>query len=177
MKILVTGGTVFVSRYIAQYYVNRGYEVYVLNRNTREQVIGAKLIQADRHKLGSILHKFNFDVIIDTAYTAEDVEFLLNGLTSYGEYILISSSAVYPEYGIQPFKESEKVGVNKYWGKYGTDKISAENALLSRNPNAYILRPPYLYGQMNNLYREAFVFDCALQNRCFYLPKDSKMKL
>lgn len=30
-KILVTGGTVFVSRYIAEYYVAAGYEVYVLN--------------------------------------------------------------------------------------------------------------------------------------------------
>ena len=30
---------------------------------------------------------------------------------------------------------------------------------------------------MNNLYREAFVFDCAEQNRTFYIPKDGKMKL
>lgn len=32
-KILVTGGTVFVSKYIAEYYVKSGNEVYVLNRN------------------------------------------------------------------------------------------------------------------------------------------------
>ena len=30
-KILVTGGTVFVSRYIAEYYVTKGYDVYVLS--------------------------------------------------------------------------------------------------------------------------------------------------
>ncbi len=36
-KVLVTGGMVFVSRYIAEYYVRQGWEVYVLNRNTREQ--------------------------------------------------------------------------------------------------------------------------------------------
>lgn len=64
-----------------------------------------------------------------------------------------------------------------YWGKYGTDKIEAEEALLERNPNAYILRPPYLYGPMNNVYREAFVFDCALAGRTFYLPKAGEMKL
>lgn len=52
-----------------------------------------------------------------------------------------------------------------------------ENALLKKNPNAYVLRPPYLYGPMNNVYREAFVFDCALQDRCFYLPKDGEMQL
>ena len=28
-KILVTGGTTFVSKYAAEYFVNMGYEVYV----------------------------------------------------------------------------------------------------------------------------------------------------
>ena len=43
-KILVTGGTVFVSRYIAEYYVTKGYDVYVLNRNTKEQSKGVILV-------------------------------------------------------------------------------------------------------------------------------------
>ncbi len=176
-KILVTGGTVFVSRYIAEYYVEKGYDVYVLNRNSKEQSKGVKLIQADRHDLGEVLRNYCFDIVIDTAYSAEDVEKLLDALGDYKDYILISSSAVYPEYALQPFKEETSLGVNKYWGKYGTDKIEAEAALLKRNPNAYILRPPYLYGQMNNVYREAFVFDCALSDRKFYLPKDGEMKL
>jgi hypothetical protein len=67
-------------------------------------------------------------------------------------------------------------GVNKYWGKYGTDKIEDEETLLKKNPNAYILSLSYLYGPMNIVYREAFVFDCALANRKFYLPKDGQMK-
>lgn len=54
-KILVTGGTVFVSRFIAEYYVAKGDEVYVLNRNTRPQSAGVKLIQADRHAIGDAL--------------------------------------------------------------------------------------------------------------------------
>lgn len=37
-KILITGGTTFVSKYAAEYFVNAGYEVYVLNRNTKPQV-------------------------------------------------------------------------------------------------------------------------------------------
>lgn len=176
-KVLVTGGTVFVSRYIAEYYVRQGFEVYVINRNTREQSSGVKLIQADRHDLGNALYDIHFDVVIDTAYNAIDVNMLLDGLRSFDEYILISSSAVYPEKAIQPFSENVNLGVNKYWGKYGTDKIEAEKTLISRNPNAYILRPPYLYGRLNNVYREAFVFDCALADRKFYLPKDGSMKL
>ena len=48
MKILVTGGTVFVSRYIAEYFAARGNEVYVLNRNTKPQSAGVNLIACDR---------------------------------------------------------------------------------------------------------------------------------
>lgn len=45
-KILVTGGTIFVSRFIAEYFVANNYEVYVLNRNTKEQSKGVNLIQS-----------------------------------------------------------------------------------------------------------------------------------
>ncbi len=67
-----------------------------------------------------------FDTVIDTAYTGDDVELLLNALGDYENYILISSSAVYPEYAPQPFEEYAHLSINKYWGKYGTDKIDAE---------------------------------------------------
>lgn len=176
-KILVTGGTVFVSRFIAEYYVAKGDEVYVLNRNTRPQSAGVKLIQADRHAIGNSLQGLHFDLVIDTAYTREDVEDLLNALESYKDYVLISSSAVYPEYAPAPFTEEIQLAENVHWGAYGTNKIAAEAALMQRNPKAYILRPPYLYGPMNNVYREAFVFDCALENRKFYLPQEGGMKL
>ena len=177
-NVLVTGGTVFVSRFVAEYYVAKGYCVYVLNRNTRVQSEGVILIQADRHNLGEILRNYHFDIVFDvTAYTANDVNRLLDAIGSYDEYVLISSSSVYPEYGSQPFTEDAQLGDNKFWGKYGTNKIGAEQALIQRNPYAYILRPPYLYGQMNNVYREAFVFECALKGRKFYIPKDGSMKL
>ncbi len=177
-KALITGGTVFVSRYAAEYYVKKGYEVYVLNRNSRVQPEGVTLIEADRHNPGNQLRDDPLDVAFDiTAYHAEDVDCLLDALGSYEDYILISSSAVYPEYGPQPFCENTQLGENKFWGKYGTGKIEAEQALIRRNPDAYILRPPYLYGPMNNVYREAFVFECARKNRPFYLPQEGQMQL
>lgn len=177
-RALVTGGTVFVSRYVAEYYVKKGYDVYVLNRNSRIQPQGVTLIEADRHHLGDLLRDYHFDVIFDiTAYQAEDINSLLDALGSFEDYIMISSSAVYPEYAPQPFCEDTKSGENKFWGGYGTGKIEAETALTGRNPDAYILRPPYLYGPMNNVYREAFVFECALKDRPFYLPGDGRMRL
>ncbi len=177
-KVLVTGGTTFVSRYVAEYYVKKGYKVYVLNRNTKPQSAGVILIEADRKNLGNILKKYTFDVVFDiTAYNENDVNLLLNALGNFNNYIMISSSAVYPESANQPFTEETITGENKIWGKYGTDKIEAEKALLNRVPNAYILRPPYLYGPMNNVYREAFVFECALKERKFYIPQNGEMNL
>ena len=170
-NMLVTGGTVFVSRCMAAYFVRRGWRVHVLNRGTREQPDGVQLIRADRHQLGDALKAYHFDAVIDvTAYDAQDVNDLLDALGSYDDYILISSSAVYPETEMQPFREDARVGENAFWGRYGTHKIAAEEALRARKSGAYILRPPYLY-------REAFVFDCALADRPFYLPGEGRMKL
>jgi len=176
-KLLVTGGTVFVSRFVAEYFKAQ-YDVFVLNRNTKPQVEGVTLIEADRHDLRGILKRYHFDAVIDVcAYNGEDISDLLDGLNPVEDFIMISSSAVYPETNVQPFCEDQPVGANAIWGKYGTDKIEAEKCLSARMPNAYILRPPYLYGPMQNLYREPFIFDCAMQHRAFYLPKDGRMKL
>ncbi len=178
MKILVTGGTVFVSRYTAEYFVQKGHEVYVLNRNSRSQSMGVHLIEADRHELGDKLKNIRFDLVIDvTSYNKEDVVDLLNALGDFDQYIMISSSAVYPETLPQPFKEDMETGFNIHWEAYGTNKIDAEEYLLENLPKAYIIRPPYLYGKMNNLYREAFVFECAEKDMPFYMPKDGLLKL
>ncbi len=177
-KILVTGGTVFVSKYVAEYYAKKGDEVYVLNRNHHKQVDGVHLIEGDRNALGDLLKGSEFDAVLDVnAYTEQDVVQLLDSGITFRDYILISSSAVYPEYGTQPFTEDGVLAENKFWGAYGTDKIAAEKALFARVPQAYVLRPPYLYGPYNNVYREAFVFDCAMADRTFYLPKKGELTL
>ena len=62
MKVLITGGTVFASRYTAEYFVKKDHEVYVLNRNSRSQSKGVKLINCDRHNLGGTLKNINFDL-------------------------------------------------------------------------------------------------------------------
>ena len=176
--MLVTGGTVFVSRYMAEYFVRRGWQVTVLNRNTRPQSDGVTLIEADRHELGDKLRGMHFDAVLDvTAYNAQDVNDLLDALGSCDDYVMISSSAVYPDTGAQPFAEASPTGENAVWGAYGTDKLAAEQALRSRVPQAYVLRPPYIYGPMNNVYREAFVFDCAMDGRVFCLPGEGGMQL
>lgn len=132
-RVLITGGTTFVSKYVAQYFQEHRYEVYVLNRNTKPQVQGVTLIDADRHDLGDRLKEIHFDIVADvTAYDSTDIVDLCDALGSFEQYIMISSSAVYPDNEIQPFKEDSKKAINKFWGKYGTDKIEAENSLLDK---------------------------------------------
>ncbi|MEE1218382.1 MAG: NAD-dependent epimerase/dehydratase family protein [Ruminococcus sp.] len=176
MKVLVTGSTTFVSKYVAEYFVNKGDEVYVLNRNTRKQLDGVVLIECDRMNIGDKLKGLHFDLVIDTAYTKEQVKELVNALDSFTDYVFVSSSAVYPETNPQPFTEEQKCGRNSVWGDYGTNKLEAEQYLTENVKQAYILRPPYFYGVYENLHREALPFDCAMADRKFYIP-ESNMKL
>lgn len=177
-KLLVTGGTVFVSRYVANWFAQKGDEVYVLNRNSKPQLSNVTLIEGDRNNLDDKLKGYEFDAVLDiTAYTREHVENLVQSLGKFGDYILISSSAVYPETNPQPFTEDQTCGPNAIWGDYGTNKLAAEEYLRQAVPQAYVLRPPYLYGPMQNVYREGFAFDCAEEGRKFYLPGDGSMKL
>lgn len=177
-KILLTGGTTFVSKYTAEYFVKKGYDVTVLNRGSRPQVSGVTHINCDRTQLGDLLRGKHFDAILDiTAYTEEHVRTLVDSGVCFEDYIFISSSAVYPETNEQPFTEEQDCGRNSIWGDYGTNKLQAEEYLRENVPNAYMLRPPYFYGKYENLYREGFVFDCAMRDRPFYLPGDGSMKL
>lgn len=177
-NILVTGGTVFVSRFVATYFVEKGDNVYVLNRGTKPQVEGVHLIKADRHALGDVLKDCSFDAVLDiTGYTREDVKDLVEAIPEIKQYVYISSGAVYPETLPIPFHEKQTCGRNSIWGDYGSNKLDAEKFLQENVPEAYILRPPYLYGPMENLYREPFVFECADLDRTFYVPKDGKQKL
>lgn len=178
MRILVTGGTTFVSKYVAEYFLKRGDEVYVINRNTREQVKGVNLIECDRADLSDRLKNIPFDAVLDICtYNEEQLNLILDALGEFEDYVFISSSAVYPETNKQPFTEDQPCGNNSVWGDYGVNKLKAEILLQKRVENAYILRPPYLYGVYDNLYREAFVFDCAEENRSFYIPNNGEMKM
>lgn len=178
MNILITGGTVFVSRFAAEYFVRQGHSVYVLNRGTKPQPEDVTPILCDRHALRDTLKDYHFDAVLDiTAYTAADVTDLLDALGTFDDYILISSSAVYPETNTQPFAESQPCGPNTHWGDYGTNKIAAEQTLLAHVPNAYILRPPYLYGPGENVYRSPYVLECAEAGLPFPIPGDGNMGL
>ena len=108
MKILITGRTTFVSKYTSEYFVKKNNEVYVINRNSRKQVDGVKLIDCDRTNLGNKLKGLHFDLVIDvTAYREEHIKTFLDSGITFDDYIFISPSAVYPESNQQPFTEEQ----------------------------------------------------------------------
>ena len=65
-RILVTGGTVFVSKIVASYFASSKfkdeYQVYVLNRNNHPQVENVILIHSSRENLKNKLEEYKFDI-------------------------------------------------------------------------------------------------------------------
>ena len=78
----------------------------VINRGSREQVRDTEFICCDRMQAKDVLKGRYFDAILDvTAYTREHIQALPDSGVGFGDYIFISSSAVYPETATQMFRE------------------------------------------------------------------------
>ena len=90
MKILITGGTTFVSKYTAEYFIKKGGDVTVVNRGSRPQVDGVTHINRDRTELGDSLNGERFDLILDiTAYTEEHIKKLVESGVVFDDYIFM----------------------------------------------------------------------------------------
>ena len=156
MKVLYIGGTGIISSACAELALERGIELYFLNRGqstSRPVPAGVKILKGDirdRSSASAALSGRQFDVVVDwVAFTPEHVETdleLFGGRT--GQYIFISSASVYqtPPSGL-PVTESTPLD-NPYW-LYSRNKIACEDRLL----RAYrqdkfpmtIVRPSHTY--------------------------------
>lgn len=169
MRALVLGGTQFVGRAVAEGLIARGWDVSVLTRGRLPVEYGglSRRYRADRRDPASlrVLEGERFDAVVDvSAYAGADVRPVLEALRP-GEgtrYVLVSSGAVYRP-SVCPLAEDEPVGENEHWGPYGLGKLEAERLLADCQPTwgyaLSIVRPAYLYGPGNNLFREAYLFD------------------
>ncbi|MCF6409544.1 NAD-dependent epimerase/dehydratase family protein [Pseudalkalibacillus salsuginis] len=184
-RILVTGGSEFVSRAIAIHLISKGYVVDILTRGRRD--IDYKGInihhicnRKDKHGLFNTLNEidYDYDYVFDiTAYTEEDVRILTSVINrkSLKGYIFCSSGAVYLPTNLSVSEISE-TGYNPSWGNYGEDKKKAEEYLIrlyrKESFPIIIFRPPYIYGEGNNLYREAFLFERIQCGKPIPYPED-----
>ncbi len=155
MKVLFIGGTGIISSACSELAVQRGIELYLLNRgkSARPTPPGARVLRGDirnpssaREALGSL----DFDAVVDwVAYTPEQVQ---NDIDLFcnrtGQYIFISSASAYqtpPNF--MPVTESTPLH-NPFW-EYSRNKAACEALLLEAYRResfpTTIVRPSHTY--------------------------------
>ena len=156
MKVLFIGGTGVISSGVSPLVVERGMELYLLNRGQRGELFpkGAHQVVADVNDRASVrraLEGHTFDVVVDwLVFTPEQLEAdiaLFTGRT--GQYIFISSASAYQKPPTHsPITESTPVA-NPYW-QYSRDKIACEDRLMREYREKQfpmtVVRPSHTYG-------------------------------
>jgi len=155
MKALLIGGTGIISASVSQRCVQQGWELYLLNRGNRADLVpeGARVITADINNGSAVkncLDGMRFDVVANfIAYTREqvlrDID-LFKGRTE--QYLFISSASAYQKPLSSPVITEGTPVANPFW-QYSRDKIACEDALLAEYRASgfpiTIIRPSHTY--------------------------------
>lgn len=177
MRFLFIGGNGNISWYCVQRALERGYEVWELNRSmtlkTRRDIQPqVRKLTADIHDLPAVktlLGDSRFDVVIDficynEADAAEAVE-LFSGKTDH--FVFISSDSVYRRAGKNlPFREDCEQNDPERSGKYIAGKVLAERYFREAyEKNGFpvtIIRPTYTYD---------VIVPVSIGQNCFTAPQ------
>ena len=156
LSVLFIGGTGVISSACSALAVERGMDVFLLNRGrskTRPAPDGCVLLTGDAYDLDSLraaVGDREFDVVADfLAFTPHDVQTRLTALGGrIGQYVFISSASAYQTPPTQlPVVESTPLR-NPYW-QYSRDKIACEELLTRAYRDeglpATIVRPSHTY--------------------------------
>jgi nucleoside-diphosphate-sugar epimerase len=155
VKALFIGGTGIISSACSELAVQRGIELYLLNRgqSVRPAVAGAKQLIGDIRQRDSALEalgSLRFDVVVDwVAFTPEHAQTDLEIFRGRaGQYIFISSASAYqkPPHFL-PVSESTPLH-NPFW-QYSRDKAACEAELLKAYQQegfpVTVVRPSHTY--------------------------------
>lgn len=135
MRILFIGGSGFISTAVSRQAVDKGIELYLLNRGLRSAPLpDVHYLTADfrnPEEVQAALKGLEFDVVVDwIAFTPEQIERdleLFRGRTQ--QFIFISSASAYQKPPTQfPITESTPLH-NPYWD-YSRNKIACEERLM-----------------------------------------------
>ena len=158
MKILFIGGTGLISSACSELAVERGHELFILNRSISTKYPipnGATLIKGDVHAdgthLATLLAGHRFDAVVDfIAFTVEDVERDINlfrGKTD--QFVFISSASAYQK-PVKNYLITEETPLENPFWQYSRDKIACEERLMKAYREekfpATIIRPSHTYG-------------------------------
>ncbi|MDR3342842.1 MAG: SDR family oxidoreductase [Treponema sp.] len=135
MKALFIGGTGTISAAISRKVLEQGWELYLLNRGSRNNILTGKVkeIHCDINNEAEVAEKIrtlNFDVAADfTVFTPAQVERdwrLLKGKTN--QYIFISSASAYQKPLLNYHITESTPLANPFW-EYARNKIACEDFL------------------------------------------------
>ena len=160
MKLLILGGSGFVSGTLTRMALERGNRVWCVTRGTRELPKGATALVADRNDpdaLREMLEKAGetYDCVMDCiCYNAEQAENAMKVLPPFCKRIVvISTDSVYhPAHKRVPQNEDAEVYLTD--GGYGANKREMEEAYLKdggRRLCFTIFRPGHIYGAGSKL--------------------------
>ncbi|HEV8471996.1 MAG TPA: NAD-dependent epimerase/dehydratase family protein [Methylomirabilota bacterium] len=179
MRVLVIGGTEFISLHLVRALLRDRHEVVVLNRGRQPERVpaGVKTIVADRKNTGALktaLGVERFDGLVDITYaptTGDDVRALLDVLDGrVGHAIFVSTGRVHDH--ALPIPYDEATPRSLYWAEYAKNKIAGEDAYLAGGVPASIVRPTHVYGPLNTRNNETFFFDRLVRSRPILIPGD-----
>src|SRR5437879_8462812 len=156
MRVLVVGGTEFISLHLVRALLRDRHDVVVLNRGRQPGRVpaGVKTIVADRKDhaaLGRALAGERFDGLVDITYaptTGDDAPALLAAPDGpAGHAIFVSTGRVHDHALPIPYHEDTPRGL--FWGEYAKNKIEGEAAYLSSGLPASVVRPTHVFGPLN----------------------------
>jgi nucleoside-diphosphate-sugar epimerase len=154
MKVLFIGGTGNISTSLSKLCIERGIDLFLLNRGNRDvKIPGATAIKCDISNLDQAeqsLEKHTWDAVVNwIAFLEKDVErdiALFRNKTK--QYILISSASVYQKPPSHPVITESTPLYNPFWD-YSRNKIACEERLIKayRDENfpVTIVRPSHTY--------------------------------
>jgi len=134
MKVLFVGGTGLISSACTRLAVERGVELFLLNRGSDPDRGGATSLVADAHDEAAtegVLAGHRFDVVVDwIAYTPEDIERDLRLFRHRtDQFVFISSASAYlKSLGDWIIREDTPLA-NPFWD-YSQNKIACEERLM-----------------------------------------------
>ena len=134
VKVLFIGGTGNISTSVSRLCIERGMDLYLLNRGTRNVSIPqARLLQGDISNpegLTAVLANLRWDVVVDwIAFTEENIERdirLFRDRTK--QYVFVSSASAYQKPPSHPVITESTPLSNPFW-EYSRNKIACENRL------------------------------------------------
>lgn len=158
MKVLFVGGTGLISSACSQLAVDRGIDLFILNRSRSHKYdvpAGAHLLVGDFHTdraaMAEMLNGHHFDAVVDwIAFTPADIEAdiaLFTGKTR--QFFFISSASVYQKPPNHYLITEDTPLANPHWA-YSQNKIACEERLMreyrERGFPITIIRPSLTYG-------------------------------